>query len=113
MSCSPSDVLPSNQARALAAQAEAGAEKVISKNGERCVALIDAARLDDCRRLERERVHASTAIRPARRGSRLEAGRGARPSVKQNRAQHTTRSAELRAPKTCSTIPGSADGCRC
>ena len=55
MGISASDVVPFTQARAnlseLAAQAKAGAEKIITKNGESYVALIDADRL------ERERIH--------------------------------------------------------
>ena len=34
-----------------------GSEKIITKNGESCVALIDANRLDYYHRLERERIH--------------------------------------------------------
>ena len=41
----------------LAEQARAGAEKIITKNGERYVALIDAGRLDYYHLLERERIH--------------------------------------------------------
>ena len=56
-----SDVVPFTQARAnlseLADQAKAGAEKIITKNGESYVALIDAERLDYYHRLERERIH--------------------------------------------------------
>ena len=61
MGFSTSDVLPFTQARAnlseLADQAKAGAEKIITKNGENDVALIDAARLDYYHRLKRERIH--------------------------------------------------------
>lgn len=61
MGFSVSDVVPFTQARAnlseLADQAKAGAEKIITKNGESYVALIDAARLDYYHRLERERIH--------------------------------------------------------
>lgn len=61
MSISPRDVVPLSQARAtlsdLADQAKAGAEKIITKNGESYVALIDADRLDYYHRLERERIH--------------------------------------------------------
>ena len=61
MGFSASDVVPFTQARAnlseLAEQAKAGAEKIITKNGESYVALIDAARLDYYHRLERERIH--------------------------------------------------------
>ena len=61
MAFSASDVVPFTQARAnlseLADQAKAGAEKIITKNGESYVALIDADRLDYYHRLERERIH--------------------------------------------------------
>ena len=61
MAVSVSDVVPFSQARAklseLADQAKAGAEKVITKNGESYVALIDAHRLDYYHQLERERIH--------------------------------------------------------
>ena len=60
MGFSASDVVPFTQARAnlseLADQAKAGAEKIITKNGESYVALIDADRLDYYHRLERERI---------------------------------------------------------
>jgi len=56
-----SDVVPFTLARAtlsdLAEQVKAGAEKIITKNGESYVALIDAERLDHYHRLERERIH--------------------------------------------------------
>jgi prevent-host-death family protein len=61
MAIHASDVISLSQARAslsdLADQAKAGAEKIITKNGESYVALIDAARLDYYHRLERERIH--------------------------------------------------------
>ena len=61
MAFSTNDVVPFTQARAnlseLADQAKAGAEKIITKNGESYVALIDADRLDYYHRLERERIH--------------------------------------------------------
>lgn len=61
MGFSTSDVVPFTQARAklseLADQAKAGAEKIITKNGESYVALIDADRLDYYHQLERERIH--------------------------------------------------------
>ena len=54
-------MVPFTQARAnlseLAVQVKAGAEKIIIKNGESYVALIDADRLDYYHRLERERIH--------------------------------------------------------
>ena len=71
MGFSASDVVPFTQARAnlseLAEQAKAGAEKIITKNGESYVALIDADRLDYYHRLERERIHL-LLINDAKRG---------------------------------------------
>jgi prevent-host-death family protein len=71
MGISASDVVPFTQARAtlsdLAEQVKAGAEKIITKNGESYVALIDAERLDYYHRLERERIHL-LLIDDARRG---------------------------------------------
>ena len=61
MAFASSDVVPLSQARArlseLVEQVKAGAEKIITKNGESYVALIDAQRLDYYHRLERERLH--------------------------------------------------------
>ncbi|MCX7135588.1 MAG: type II toxin-antitoxin system Phd/YefM family antitoxin [Proteobacteria bacterium] len=61
MGISTNDVIPLSQARAnfseLAEEVKAGAEKIITRNGESYVALIDAARLDHYHRLERERIH--------------------------------------------------------
>jgi prevent-host-death family protein len=61
MTISASDVIPLSQARAtlseLADQVKAGAEKIITKNGESYVAIIDAQRLDYYHQLERERIH--------------------------------------------------------
>lgn len=71
MSISAADVIPLSQARAtlseLADQVKAGAEKIITKNGESYVALIDAHRLDHYHRLERERIHL-LLIEEARQG---------------------------------------------
>lgn len=61
MAITARDVIPLSQARAtlseLADQVKAGAEKIITKNGESYIALIDAERLDYYHQLERERVH--------------------------------------------------------
>jgi prevent-host-death family protein len=61
MAFTTSDVIPLTQARStlsdLVEQVKAGAEKIITKNGESYVAIIDSARLDYYHRLERERVH--------------------------------------------------------
>lgn len=71
MAFSSRDVIPLSQARAnlseLADQVKAGAEKIITKNGESYVALVDAERLDHYHRLERERIHL-LLIDDARRG---------------------------------------------
>ena len=71
MGISASDIVPFTQARAnlseLAEPAKAGAEKIITKNGESYVALINADRLDYYHRLERERIHL-LLIDDARRG---------------------------------------------
>lgn len=79
MGIAAADVVPFTQARAqlseLADQAKAGAEKIITKNGESYVALIDAERLDYYHRLERERIHL-LLIDDAQRGlADIEAGR--------------------------------------
>lgn len=71
MAFSTQDVVPLSQARAnlseLADQVKAGAEKIVTKNGESYVALIDAARLDYYHQLERERIHL-LILDDARRG---------------------------------------------
>ena len=62
MSISPKDIIPLTKARAKLTELceqvrrEHG-EKIITKNGESCAALIDADRLDYYHRLEREHVH--------------------------------------------------------
>ena len=71
MALTSNDVVSFTLARAtlseLAEQAKAGAEKIITKNGESYVALIDAGRLDYYHRLERERIHL-LLIEDARKG---------------------------------------------
>ncbi len=61
MGISACDVVAFSQARAnfseLADQVKAGAEKIITKNGESYVALIDSDKLDYYHSLERERIH--------------------------------------------------------
>jgi len=61
MSIKTSDVIPLSQARSrlseIADEVKAGAEKIITKNGESYVALIDAGKLDYYHRLERARIH--------------------------------------------------------
>ena len=61
MAFTAGDVVPLTQARAnlsdLVEQVKAGAEKIITKNGESYVAIIDSERLDYYHQLERERIH--------------------------------------------------------
>ncbi len=61
MGISANDVIPLSHARAnfseLAEEVKAGVEKIITKNGESYIALIDAQRLDYYHQLERERIH--------------------------------------------------------
>ena len=61
MTISTKDVIPLSQARSrlseIADEVKTGLEKIITKNGESYVALIDADRLDYYHRLERERIH--------------------------------------------------------
>ena len=61
MSIAVSDIIAFSEARThlsrLVDEVRQGAEKIITKNGEPAVALIDARRLDHYHRLERDRVH--------------------------------------------------------
>lgn len=73
------DVIPLTQARAnlseLADEVKLGAEKIITKNGESYVALIDAQRLDHYHRLERAQIHL-LLLQEAEKGlADIEAGR--------------------------------------
>lgn len=95
MGISSNDVIPLSQARAnfseLAEEVKAGAEKIITRNGESYVALIDAARLDHYHRLERERIHL-LLIDEAGKGlddvaaGRVKDARGAIQSIKRRRS---------------------------
>ncbi|BEP46183.1 type II toxin-antitoxin system Phd/YefM family antitoxin [Variovorax sp. V15] len=55
------DIVPFSTARThlsdLVLEVQNGAEKIITKNGEPAVAVIDAKRLDHYHRLERARIH--------------------------------------------------------
>ncbi len=98
MAISTLDVIPLSQARAtlseLADEARAGAEKIITKNGESYVALIDAGRLDYYHRLERERIHllliddASKGLDDVAAG-RVKDARTALTSLKRRRSSKT------------------------
>ena len=72
MAISPKDIISLTHARAkltdLCEEVHArGREKIITKNGESCAALIDADRLDYYHRLEREHIHL-TLLEEATRG---------------------------------------------
>ncbi|TAM84378.1 MAG: type II toxin-antitoxin system Phd/YefM family antitoxin [Candidimonas sp.] len=95
MTISCGDVVPLSQARArlseLADQARAGAEKIVTKNGESYVAIIDAQRLDYYHHLERERIHL-LLVEDASRGladvsaGRVKHARGALAAIRRGRA---------------------------
>jgi antitoxin (DNA-binding transcriptional repressor) of toxin-antitoxin stability system len=73
------DIVPMNQVRAgftgLAEQVRNGKEKIITRNGESYVALVDARRLDHYHRLEREHIHLALIDEAARGIADIEAGR--------------------------------------
>ena len=50
-------------------------EKIITRNGESCVAIIPAERLDHYHRLERERIHLSLLQEALQGAADLEVGR--------------------------------------
>ncbi len=96
MAISASDVIPLSQARAklseLADQVKAGAEKIITKNGESYVAIIDAQRLDYYHQLERVRIHllliddASQGLADVAAG-RVKSARSTLNAIKRRRAK--------------------------
>ncbi|HEX4511468.1 MAG TPA: type II toxin-antitoxin system Phd/YefM family antitoxin [Burkholderiaceae bacterium] len=107
MTLTAADVIPMTQARShlsdLADQVKAGAEKIITKNGESYVALIDARKLDYYHQLERERIHL-VLIDDARRAlAEIAAGQG----IDADLAMHRMR-AELAARRTSATGGGEA-----
>jgi prevent-host-death family protein len=73
------DVVPINQVRAnftdLAEQVRSGKEKIITRNGESYVALVDSRRLDHYHRLEREHIHLSLIDEAMRGIADIDAGR--------------------------------------
>jgi prevent-host-death family protein len=79
MSITSEDIVPLNQVRArftkLAEQVRSGKEKIITKNGESYVAIIDARRLDHYHRLERENIHLALLEESGRGWDDVEAGR--------------------------------------
>ena len=87
MGVSASDVIPLSYARAnfseLADEVQAGAEKIVTKNGESFIALIGSDRLDYYHRLERERIHLLLIDEAAKGLDDVAAGRvqGARSAI--------------------------------
>jgi len=79
MSITSKDIVPLNQVRArlteLAEEVRAGSEKIITRNGESYVALVDARRLDHYHRLEREQIHLLLLDEAAKGWEDVEAGR--------------------------------------
>ena len=80
MGLTSKDIVPLTRARAklteLVEEVHAeGTEKIITKNGESCAALIDAGRLDHYHQLEREHIHLTLLEEAVRGLDDLEAGR--------------------------------------
>lgn len=80
MAISSKDIVPLSRARAILTElcdevASEGHEKIITKNGESCAALIDAKRLDHYHRLEREHVHLTLLDEAVRGLDDLQAGK--------------------------------------
>jgi prevent-host-death family protein len=80
MTISSKDIIPLTRARAeltdLCEEVKREhSEKIITKNGESCAALIDAERLDFYHKLEREHVHVTLLENAVRGLEDLKAGR--------------------------------------
>jgi len=90
MPISSKDIVPLNQVRArlteLGDEVRAGSEKIITRNGESYVALIDARRLDHYHRLEREHIHLTLLDEASKAWDDVEQGRTL--SVAQARAKY-------------------------
>jgi hypothetical protein len=93
MAITSADIVPLNKVRAsltaLAEEARAGREKIITKNGEGYVALIDARQLDYYHRLERERGYNTLAEDVLRGLDDMDAGRTV--TAEQFRKKHAAR----------------------
>jgi prevent-host-death family protein len=80
MTISSKDIIPLTRARAeltdLCEEVKREhSEKIITKNGESCAALIDAERLDFYHKLEREHIHVTLLENAVRGLEDLKAGR--------------------------------------
>jgi prevent-host-death family protein len=88
MSFRTKDIVPFSQARSrlseLAEEVKRGSEKIITKNGESYVALVDANKLDYYHELERE--HAFIALMQEARDGMQDVVAGRHRSVKEAKA---------------------------
>jgi prevent-host-death family protein len=79
MAIKSEDIVPLNQVRArfteLAEQVRGGKEKIITRNGESYVALVDARRLDHYHKLEREHIHLTLLDEASKGLADVDAGR--------------------------------------
>jgi prevent-host-death family protein len=80
MALSSKDIVSVSHARARLTELceevrTTGSEKIITKNGESCAALIDAERLDHYHRLEREHIHLGLLQEAIKGLADLEAGK--------------------------------------
>jgi len=97
MSITVRDIVPFSSARThlseLVEQVQNGAEKIITKNGEPAVAMIDAKRLDHYHRLERASIHLLLLGEIEKGLADVEAGRStsAREGLAALKARRTTR----------------------
>jgi prevent-host-death family protein len=98
MAVEADDVVPLNQVRArlteLAEEARTGKEKIITRNGESYVALIDARRLDHYHRLEREHIHLALLEEAQKGMDDVAAGRTR--GVAEVRAKYTMKRKQVR-----------------
>lgn len=82
------DIVPFSEARArlseLAEEVKRGSEKIITKNGQSYVALVDADKLDYYHRLERE--HAFIALMKEAGAGLADAAKGRHKSIKSAKA---------------------------
>lgn len=91
MAISSKDIISLSRARAKLSELceevrTKGSEKIITRNGESCAALIDAERLDHYHRLEREHIHL-TLLQEALRGLE-DLERGKTLSLSQLKSRH-------------------------
>ena len=86
------DIVPINQVRAsfteLAEEVRAGKEKIITRNGQSYVALVDVRRRDHYHKLEREHIHLTLLDEAIKGLADVESGRTY--SVAETRARYRT-----------------------